>query len=88
MYEIEDFLCNMNVSFVERRYFEVKHNICGKSFLGIEKLMWSLWALGISLELIAILSHVLSVRLSGSRREKYEQDLEDQENGLTRADIY
>ncbi len=88
MNEIEDFLCNMNVSFVERRYTSVKNNICGKSFLGVEKLMWSLWALGISLELIAILSHVLSVRLSDSRSEKYQSDLEDQGNALVRADIY
>lgn len=88
MDEIEDFLCNMNVSFVERRYTSVKNNICGKSFLGVEKLMWSLWALGISLELIAILSHVLSVRLSNSRSEKYQNDLEDQDHALVRADIY
>lgn len=88
MDEIEDFLCNMNVSFVERRYTSVKENICGKSFLGVEKLMWSLWALGISLELIAILSHVLSVRLSDSRSEKYQNDLEDQDHALVRADIY
>lgn len=88
MNEIEDFLCNMNVSFVERRYTSVKKNICGKCFLGVEKLMWSLWALGISLELIAILSHVLSIRLSDSRSEKYQNDLEDQDHALVRADIY
>jgi hypothetical protein len=65
MIEVEDFLCNMNVSFVERRFKEVKSGICGKGFLGIEKLTWALFVLGISLEIISIMSHVLSVRLSG-----------------------
>ena len=88
MYEVEDFLCHMNVSFVERRYSKVKGSICGNSFMGLEKLMWALWVLGISLELVAILSHVLSIRLSDSRKEKYQTDLEDQGHGLSRMDIY
>lgn len=77
MIEVQDFLCHMNASFVERRYDEVKNDICGKAFFGIEMLMWSLYALGICLEFIAIVSHVLCVRLS----PKYK-------SGLTRADVY
>ncbi len=88
MVEIEDFLCQMNMSFVERRYSLVKGSICSSSFLGLEKLMWALFVLGICLELTAILSHVLSVRLSDSRKAKYQTDLEVQEHGLSRADIY
>lgn len=87
MLEVEDFLCNMNVSFVAGRYTEMKDHICGKAFFGIEKLMWALFALGISLEIMAIVSHVLSVRLSGSRKDNYLYDLEGG-NGLTRAEIY
>ena len=91
MDEVEDFLCNMNVSFVERRYNQVKSNICGTTFLGLEKLMWSLWTLGIALEVIAIVSHVLSVRLGRASGEKFLNDVEDgsgHQNGLSRAGIY
>ncbi|KAL7444436.1 hypothetical protein ACHAXM_012038 [Skeletonema potamos] len=87
MLEVEDFLCNMNVSFVAGRYATIKDHICGKAFFGIEKLVWALFALGMSLEIMAIVSNVLSVRLSGSQKDKYLYDLEGG-NGLTRADIY
>ena len=55
----------MNVSFVERRYDEVKNDICGTMFGGIAQVNWALWLLGISLEIVAILSNILSVRLRG-----------------------
>jgi len=65
MMEVEDFLCNMNVSFVERRYNEVKNDICGTMFGGLAQINWGLWLLGISLEMVAILAHILTVRLRG-----------------------
>ncbi len=65
MAEVEDFLCNMNVSFVERRYDEVKDDICIQLYGGVAQINWALWMLGISLEVIAILAHVLVVRLRG-----------------------
>lgn len=65
MAEVEDFLCNMNVSFVERRYHEVRDDICIQLYGGVAQINWALWILGISLEVIAILAHVLVVRLRG-----------------------
>ena len=55
----------MNVSFVERRYDEVKNDICGILFGGVAQITWALWLLGLSLELVAILAHLLVVRLRG-----------------------
>lgn len=65
MMEVEDFLCNMNVSFVERRYDQVQNHICEKLFGGLTQITWGLWLLGISLEMVAILAHILTVRLRG-----------------------
>ena len=69
--EVEDFLCNMNVSFAKRRYNKVKNDICGTLFGGVAQINCALWLLGISLEMVAILAHILSVRLRGllSRKE-------------------
>ena len=63
MFEVEDFLCKMNASFVERRYDEVKYDVCGTLFGGIVQINWSLWFLGICLEILAIMAHILTVRL-------------------------
>lgn len=63
MAEVEDFICKMNASFVERRYDEVKYDVCGTLFGGIVQINWSLWFLGICLEVIAIMAHILTVRL-------------------------
>jgi hypothetical protein len=54
MLEVEDFLCNMNVSFVERRYEEIKNDICNKTFMGVEKVMWGLYALSHEVYLLKI----------------------------------
>jgi len=70
MLEVEDFLCNMNVSFVERRYDEVKHDICVTLFGGVTQINLALWLLGLSLEMVAVLAHVLSVRLRGLSRKE------------------
>jgi hypothetical protein len=65
MIEVEDFLCTMNVSFVERRYDEVKHDVCVTLFGGVAQINWALWMLGISLEVVAVIAHVLAVRVNG-----------------------
>ena len=65
MIEVEDFLCTMNVSFVERRYNEVKHDMCVTLFGGVAQINWALWLLGISLEVVAVIAHILVVRVSG-----------------------
>ena len=80
MDEVEDFLCNMNVSFVEKRYDEVKDDICGTLFGGVAQINWSLWLLGICLEAAAILAHLLIVRLRGSS--------EKEASGYSMAEIY
>lgn len=63
MIEVEDFLCKMNASFVERRYDEVKYDVCGTLFGGVVQINWSLWFLGICLEVVAIMAHILTIRL-------------------------
>ncbi|KAL9183550.1 hypothetical protein ACHAXT_004406 [Thalassiosira profunda] len=75
MVEVQDFLCNMNVSFVERRYDETKDTLCGTLFGGLAQVMWGMWILGISLELIAILAHILTVRLRGQSEKEATWDL-------------
>lgn len=87
MLEVEDFLCNMNVSFVERRYDEIKNDICNKTFMGVEKVMWGLYALGLSLEALAVVTHVLSVRLNRRHKHLYDSAI-GSDNGLTRVDVW
>jgi hypothetical protein len=65
MIEVEDFLCTMNVSFVERRYEGVHEDICVTLFGGVAQINWALWFLGIFLEVVAVLAHMLAVRVKG-----------------------
>ncbi len=65
MIEVEDFLCTMNVSFVEQRYNEVKHDMCVTLFGGVAQINWALWLLGISLEVVSVIAHILVVRVNG-----------------------
>ena len=81
MVEVEDFLCTMNVSFVERRYDEVKNDICGILFGGVAQINWALWLLGLSLELVAILAHLLVVRLRGLSEKEAAFTLFDLDGG-------
>ena len=83
MIEVEDFLCSMNVSFVERRYDEVKNDICGILFGGVAQITWALWLLGLSLELVAILAHLLVVRLRGLSENEAAFTLFDLDGGRT-----
>jgi hypothetical protein len=70
MVEIKDFLCKMNASVVERQYDQVKYDFCGTIFGGIVQINSSLWFLGIRLEIVAIMAHILTIRL---------QDFSDEE---------
>ncbi len=88
MLEVEDFLCNMNVSFVERRYDEIKNDICNKTFMGVEKVMWGLYALGVSLEVLTVVAHVLAVRLNRRQKHLYDSEEIGSGNGLTRVDVW
>ena len=90
MIEVEDFLCNMNASFVEQRYNEVKNDLCGKLFGGVAQINWALWLLGMSLEVVAVLTHILTVRLRGLSRKEAELDMIDLDGGrgLMKADLY
>ena len=74
MIEVEDFLCKMNASFVEKRYDEVKYDICGTFFGGVVQINWAFWLLGLCLEIVAIVAHILTVRL---------QDLFDEDAQFT-----
>jgi hypothetical protein len=69
MSEVEDFICSMNGTFVERRYNQIKYDVCVTLQGGAAQINWALWILAISLEVIAVLAHVLVVR-KGGRSEK------------------
>lgn len=82
----QDFLCNMNVSFVERRYDEVNHDICVTFFGGVTQINWAFWMVGVSLEAVAIVAHILSVRLRGLSQKDVER--RQQTDCASRADVY
>ena len=69
MSEVEDFICSMNGTFVEKRYNQIKYDVCVTLQGGVAQINWALWILGICLELVAAWSHVLVVR-KGGRSEK------------------
>lgn len=75
MDEIKDFLCNMNVSFVERRYDQVvKEDICEMMFGGIAQIHWGLWILAFFLQLNAVLCNMLSTRFRGLTRKQAKME--------------
>ena len=69
MDEVQDFLCNMNVSFVEKRYDQVYDDVCTTLLGGIAQVNWAVWILAVILEITAILGAVLVVRLRWSADE-------------------
>jgi hypothetical protein len=87
MYEVEDFLCNMNVTFVNVRYDELKDDVCGKMFGGLAQIDVAFWVLGVTLEIVAILCSILSIRLRRTY-DKDELDAMDNDRGLRRIDLY
>jgi hypothetical protein len=63
MIEVEDFLCNMNISFAETRYEELKGDVCGSFFGGLVQIDIAFWIVGVALEIIAITCSILAIRL-------------------------
>ena len=90
MDEVQDFLCNMNISFVANRYQQVRDNVCGVMFGGFAQVNWSLWILALCLEIIAVLSNILSTRLRGVSRSEaaLQYDNYAGTKGFTRAQLY
>ncbi|KAL3781578.1 hypothetical protein HJC23_007098 [Cyclotella cryptica] len=87
MYEVEDFLCNMNVSFVNVRYDELNDDVCGKLFGGLAQIDGAFWVLGVTLEIVATICYILSIRLKRSY-DKDNLDILDSNNGLRRINLY
>ena len=73
MEQVQEFLCNMNVSFVEGRYNQVRDEVCGTMLGGFAQINFSLFVLAIILEINAVLANMLAIRLRGiSKREAIE----------------
>jgi hypothetical protein len=85
MIEVEDFLCSMNISFVEARYEELKVDVCESLFGGVSQIAGSYFILGIALEIIAITCSILAVRLKHSLEDDFDFDEED---GLPKVNLY
>lgn len=73
MLEVEDFLCSMNISFVETRYEELKSDICGSLFGGFTQIEVAFLIVGIGLEVIAITCSILAIRL----KHRYDDETDD-----------
>lgn len=85
MIEVEDFLCSMNISFVEARYEELKVDVCESLFGGVSQIEIAFFILGVALEIIAITCGILAVRL----KYRLEDDFDfDEEDGLPKVNIY
>ena len=76
MIEVQDLLCNMNVSFVRQRYQRVESEVCDRMLGGFASINWALWTLGIFLSFSAILANILAVRLN-VRSKSHGDDAED-----------
>mmetsp|Transcript_11370 Transcript_11370/g.17066 ORF Transcript_11370/g.17066 Transcript_11370/m.17066 type:complete len:847 (-) Transcript_11370:181-2721(-) len=87
MDEIEDFLCNMDVSFVGKRYNQVEKEFCETMFGGFSQISGALWAIALLLEISAVLASVLSVRLRGVSEDEAD-DYYGGVKSLRRADLY
>jgi hypothetical protein len=85
MIEVEDFLCSMNISFVESRYEELKVDVCESLFGGASQIDIAFFMLGVSLEALAITCAILAVRL----KRYIEEDFDfDEEEGLPKVNLY
>ena len=74
MIEVEDFLCNMNISFVDVRYEELTDHICQRMFGGLSQIDIAFWIVGVSLEILAITCAILAIRLKRNYDESYDLD--------------
>ena len=87
MIEIEDFLCNMDVSFVGKRYNQIEEEFCETMFGGFTQISGALWAISILLETTAVLASILSIRLRGVSEEEADEYFSGVKT-LRRADLY
>ena len=87
MQEIEDFLCNMDVSFVGDRYTQIEEEFCETMFGGFTQISGALWVISILLEVTAILASVLSIRLRGVSEDEADEYFSGVKT-LRRADLY
>lgn len=87
MEEVQTFLCNMNVSFVEKRYDQIQDDLCVSMFGGITQLFLGLLLLGLCLQVTAVLAHILCVRLRGLTRRAAKMASE-YGDGLSMVDVY
>ena len=76
MIEVQDLLCNMDVSFVRQRYQKVEQQVCDRMLGGFASVNWALWALAVFLSISAILANILAVRLN-ARSKRHGDDDED-----------
>ena len=74
MIEVQDLLCNMDVSFVRQRYQKVEQEVCDRMLGGFASVNWALWALAVFLSISAILANVLAVRLNAKSKSHDDHD--------------
>jgi hypothetical protein len=86
MVQVEDFMCTMNISFVQGRFDDLKEEVCESMFGGLAQINIAFWVVGIGLEIIAITSSILAVRL----KRNYEKgdDNDDSYQDFRRVDLY
>jgi hypothetical protein len=75
---IDDFLCDTNISFVPMYFSLAKNEVCGPMVAAFAQVNVCVWVVSIVLEVIAILSCILSIRMRGrSRKEKLFDTYDD-----------
>ncbi len=69
---IEELICLMNFSFVEKRYRQLHVDVCETFLGGIAQMHWIMWILALVLEIIAVIGCMLIVRMKwhGEEEEK------------------
>jgi hypothetical protein len=85
MEQVKIFLCNMNITFVATGYEQVRDEVCETMLGGFTQINFGLWALGLWLEVIALLGVVLATRLRGDSRrvasERFNMNFRHDEKG-------
>ena len=78
MLEVEDFLCNMNISFIETRYQDLKKDVCWSGLGGTSQITIAFWIVAVGLEIIAITSGILAIRLQPNYDKIEDFDIMDE----------
>ena len=75
----------MNITFVATGYEQVRDEVCETMLGGFTQINFGLWALGLWLEVIALLGVVLATRLRGDSRyeasERFDMNFRHDEKG-------